>query len=329
MNITDVSFGSGVTLTNGGVTYVVADGTSGTLTISTGALTTVKAGTSPAGNVTLASNDQVLGRWTMTATGEPVKIDTLNFTLTANGNTFTAQGLRNFRILVNGGQVGSTISLPLTTSTAITTNLTVNPGVTTTIEARADIATSGATAVANADTILITMKTGSGNATATSSLAPVNAPDADKAANPLTVTTGSMTLAKTANYTDQTTTIPQTAYHLGSFQLTGSSTEDINVTSLEADFATATGTTFTSADLSNVYVKYGNNQTSVKSVPQATNAFSVSFTLAKNTIMPIDVYGDVASTGITATDAIRASVEATGTTAWCYNLALLGQMPQF
>jgi hypothetical protein len=84
----------------------------------------------------------------MTATGEPVKIDTLNFTLTANGNTFTAQGLRNFRILVNGGQVGSTISLPLTTSTAITTNFTVNPGTTTTVEARADIATSGATAVA-------------------------------------------------------------------------------------------------------------------------------------------------------------------------------------
>jgi hypothetical protein len=53
LNVTDVSFGSGVTLTNGGVTYVVADGTSGTLTISTGALTTVKAGTSPAGNVTL------------------------------------------------------------------------------------------------------------------------------------------------------------------------------------------------------------------------------------------------------------------------------------
>jgi hypothetical protein len=312
MNVTDVNFGSGVTLTNGSSTYVVADGTSGTLTISTGALTTVKAGTSPSSNVTLGSTDQVLGRWTMTATGEPVKIDTLNFTLTGLA-TSSAQGLRNFRILVNGGQVGSTISLPVTTSTQITTNFTVYPGSTTTVEARADIVTSGATAVASGDLITITMKTGSSNATATNSLTAVNAPDADKAANQLTVATGSMNLAKTANYTNQTTTVPQTGYKVASFQLTGSSTEDINVTAIEVDFATSTGTTFDSSDLSNVYLKYGSNQTSVKSTPQATNSFSVSFTLVKNTVMQVDVFADLGST-ITANDAVITKSYVSGTT---------------
>ncbi|MBX4191377.1 MAG: hypothetical protein KW804_01090, partial [Candidatus Doudnabacteria bacterium] len=64
-----------------------------------------------------------------------------------------------------------------------------------------------------------------------------------------------------------------------------------------------------------MYVKYGNQTSTIKSTVAASNSYSVSFTLAKNTTMPIEIYANIGTAAnITATHSARATSTITGTT---------------
>ncbi len=323
LGLVDASFSAGIAISNGVPLDAGTD-----LTVQGGSFTVVKAGNSTSGNVVKDASDVVLGRWTVTAFGEPIKVETLNFGFDTS-LTDANVTLRSVRVLVNGSQVGSTQSVPaedfgtvVETGTQFTTNFTVQPGAPATVEVRADIYDNESTNdMANAATIVASMIAGDwNNGTFQNSLSVTDLPSGtvgtanNVPANTVTVVTGSMALAKQSNYTNQTTNVPLTNYALGKLNLTGNASEDVNVTNISIDLTSVTNATFSSADITNMYVKYGTQTSTIKSTVSATgNSYSVSFNLAKNSVMPIEIYGNVGST-ITAADSIKTTTTITGTT---------------
>ncbi len=289
--------------------------------INSGTMTVTKATDSPSGNVTDTASGVKLGKWTFTAYGESIKVENLVVTLDTN-NVDADYTLRNGKVYVNGSQVGSTAGLVAVDAFAsgqtFTTNFTVVPGTPATVEVYADIydeEAAGAELVAGS-TLQTSLLVGSSNGTRQTSLTTLNVPTGSRVdANVLTVASGSMTLAAAANYPNQTVVAPQTAFKLGVWNLTGNSTEDVNITSLSLDIDAVTGLTFTSADLSDIYMRYGSTNTSIKPSPTAAdNDFSVSFTLVKNAVMTIELYGNIgAAANITDADSVKTDLTVTGT----------------
>lgn len=306
----DVEYGVAIAPTGTPAT----SGSTSAISISGGSMTVDKKSDSATGNVTKDATGVSLAKYTVTAFGEATKIETLKFGFVAGGtNAAGITSLRNGKVLANGVQIGSTANLAAA-GTTYTVNYTVVPGTPATIEVVADIYdTASTTAVADGSTVVASMAALTGNAQAQSSLNLINVPTAPVAGNTLTVKVGSLSLAKTNTYGNQTVVVPQTAYKLGSFVLSGNSTEDVNINSINVDFSTAG--TFTAADLTNVYLKYGDKTTTIKPTVSASgNVYSITYTLAKSGTLAVDVMVNVGST-ITSGDSIQSTVTVTGTTA--------------
>ncbi|QQS23064.1 hypothetical protein IPM19_00645 [bacterium] len=287
--------------------------------VSSGSITVTKAANSPSGSVTKDASNVVLGRWTMTAYGEAIKVETLNFAIDTN-NTDQDYTLRNGKVMVNGTQVGSTTGLvadgAASSAASFTTNFMVNPGTPVTVELVSDIydeEDTGAELV-NGSTIQATMLTGSSNGTRQVSLGTVNVPSSNIAANVVTVAVGSLSMAKTGTYGNQTFVSPTSAFKIASYQIAGNSTEDVNVHTIAADIAVAGGPAIT--DVTDVYFKInGTTQTSVKPTVTATgNSWSVSFVVPKNGTVSLDMYANLSAAFGTA-DTVAATTTVTGTTA--------------
>ncbi len=290
-------------------------------TVNPGTIVVAKATDSQSANVTVGASDVSVGKWTVTAYGEPIKVETLTVGVNTDDTDSTVT-FRNVRILVNGAQVGNTTNVAavdaLASGQSYTTNFTVNPGTPATVEVRADMYDTEGTDEIAAGTLTSAqfgLILGSSNGRRQMSLGTVNVPSATVAANTLTIASGMLSIAKTANYANQTIVVPQTNYKLGSFVLTGSSTEAINLNTIEVDFTQTVGTSFdASDDITNLYVKYGNNQTAVKgTAADSNNTWSINYPLAVNESLTLEVYGTIGST-VTATNTIRADVTVTGIT---------------
>lgn len=292
--------------------------TAGTQTVNSGNVTVQKATDSPSSNVIIDGSDIVLAKFTLTAYGEPVKIETLTagFTRTTSGGN-TAATLRNGRLIANGSQAGNTATLN-PNGTSFTTNLTVTPGTPVTLEIRADIYDNDGTGqIANGDTIVARLIAGTNNAQGTNSLTIINVPPANRDGNTLTVASGAITLAKTSTYVNQNLVVPQTAFKIGSFILSGNPTEDVNINTIQVDFTGADAWTVTT--LSDVYVKYGTYTTPIKpTVTASGNNWSVNYTLAKNAHLTVEVYANISADaydGDATADAMTTSLLVTGLTA--------------
>ncbi len=292
------------------------------ISINSGTVSVTKTTDSTSGNVTNNASNVVLGKWTVTAYGEPVKIENLAFAVDWSGADADLT-LRNGKVMIGGTQYGSTTGLAAagaaTAAATFTTNFTVNPGSPVVVELISDIYDEEAAGneLAVDDTIQAYMIDNDvSNGTRQVSLTTLDVPTTtDVGANSLTVKEGSLNLAALASYPTQTTVAPQTNYKLGAWTLTGSSTEDFNITSLSLDIDSVTNATFSAADLSDIYIKYGSSNTSIKPTPTAAdNDWSVSFTLAKNQVMNIELYGNIgAAANITDADSVKSDLTVTGT----------------
>jgi hypothetical protein len=291
-------------------------------TVNSGTLTTVKAVDSPSANLTVGASDVAVGKWTMTAYGEPVKVETLTVGIDTNG-TDANNRFRNVRILVNGAQVGSTTSVAAVnsqaTGTSFTTNFTVNPGSPATVEVRSDIYDDLSTndiAAGTTTSAQFALVAGSSNGRPQVSLGSINVPTTTVVANTLTIASGSISVAQTSTYANQTVVVPATAYKIGSFVLSGNSTEAVNINTIYVGF-TAGSTVTEQTDLSDLYVVYGGTQTPVKGTVSSTvlngNSWSVNIPLAVNQTMQFDVYATLASS--VSTNAIITTFAAAGITA--------------
>jgi hypothetical protein len=139
-------------------------------------------------------------------------------------------------------------------------------------------------------------------------------------ANALTVATTAMNLSKNTTYANQTVVLPQTAYKVGSWNLAGSSVEDVLVSTLsfDIDLVTVSADDFTSADFTNMYavVKLGGNTvyttSPISTASAADNNFSLNYTLMKNTSVGVEFYATLGST-VTAAEKVKTDLTVTGT----------------
>src|SRR3989344_4097826 len=305
--------------------FTVADVTSGVQTIASGTLTFLKTANSPSGNIVNTASNATLGKFTLTAAGERVKVESLYvriiFTNVTGTDDCTASStvcttaasmlLRNGMLLANGVQVGSTTSIsPVAAGTLFSpgSSLIVEPGSPVTLEVRGDIydATGTYNDIDATDTLQIRIVAGSSNAQGLVSLSSLSVPSASTDGNTLTVKTGGLTLSTNPAYTAQTVVAPLTAYKLASFNLVANTTEAVNITAINVAIDDV------SSYASNLYVKYGTKTTSVKPTVAASNSWSINEVLAAGATIPIEVYIDVSSS-MTSGDGI-ATVDVDGTT---------------
>ncbi len=297
-------------------------GPSASNSIASGTMTIQKASDSPSGNVTDGSSDVTLAKYTVTAYGEAQKIETI---LVGFASSDSAVGsLRNGRILINGVQYGSTATLSSSTpgGTSYTLNYTVQPGTPVTLEIHADMFDNGANGndLSNGDTITASVLAGSDNVQRLVSLGYNDVPSTAIAGNAITNVTGSLTLSKNNTYAAQTTPLPQTNYKLASFNLVGSSSEDVNINSLILGSPASNASTSLTA-LYNVRVlvngqMFGSQKGSVaiSGLAIASTTFSSNYTLLKNTTVSVEVFGDVnAPTAIYGSDNITLHLGVSGT----------------
>jgi peptidoglycan hydrolase-like protein with peptidoglycan-binding domain len=329
VDFVDSSFGVNIAPTSTPWAPSAASTISGT---SGGTLTIEKDVSSPSTNVVNAGTDVNLGTFKFTAYGEPVKIETLRATFTASDGNITE--LRNGRLLINGVQYGSTATLnedshSAPAYTSYTVNYTFVPGTPVLVELHADVFDNDGTdsISAGTDTLTAVIAPGSSNAIRQDSLGSFNAPSSAVSANALLVASTAITLTKNGTYASQTITLPATNYKVGSWNLTGSSVEDVLLTTLSFDLDEANATAdFDEEDLTNMYVVVKNAAGAVVAQPSpiATlstdgqdNNFSINYTLAKNTNATIELFANISDTStpsaIDANDAIVTDLTVTGT----------------
>jgi len=280
--------------------------TSTSATINAGSLTFTKRTDSPSGNIVDSAPGVVLAKFDVKAYGEAMKVENLSFRIDED-DADTTYTLRNGAIYLDGAQIGSTAALAGDTdATQAYTNYTfgssfvVTPGVTRVLEVRADIYNSDGTEDTDAnDTIQAEIVIGSSNVQRVTSLTYGSYPAAVVEGNTLTVSTGSLTIAKDTSYANNTTTVPKTAYLLGKYFIQANTTEGSNITSIVVDWDTVVDFD-ASDDLTNVWLKIGGSTTGaggIKStVADAGNTFSTNFTVAAGQTVAVEVYGDVAAT---------------------------------
>ncbi len=304
----------------------------GQQTITSGTLTITKTNDSPSGDVVKGSSGVALARFELKANGERMKVESLRVNNTTGSGALLA--LRNGALFVDGVQVGSTQTIwedssPVASSSAAYTefslgsSLVVEPGHPKTLEVRADVYdASGTDNTATGQTFTINIAVGptSGNVQRLTSLGYVQVPSGVKSANQLTIKTGSLSIGKYSGYANQSVTSPATSVKVGHFTLTQSSSEDININTINIDGDSVTGS-FIISDLTDAYIKVWNDAGSVvytspsKATLSATasNSYSVNFVLPKTKTYQVEVWANVPS-GETATHALTLDMDATGIT---------------
>lgn len=318
-NVADVSMADSQYGVVTGSTTSFPVGSASSNSINQGTMTIVKAANSPSGNITDGSSDVVLAKYTVTAYGEAQKIETI--TAAASSSDSNVGSLRNGRILIGGVQYGSTATLNNSAAgTSYTLNYTVQPGTPVTLEIHADMFdNSGSNDLGNNDTVTAYIFTGSSNVQKMTSLGYNSVPSANVAGNALTDVTGSISLSKNLTYASQTVPVPQTQYKVSSFNLVGSSSEDITVSSI--GLALSASTTLTT--LNNVKVTVaGNMFGTIKSTVAITNGgvgatstYSGNYTLKQNTTVPVEVWADITTPGVAyGSDTITPRIAVDGTT---------------
>lgn len=301
-------------------------------TLASGDITFTKKSGSPSGDLIKDASGATLASFEVKATGEPMKIESLDFQIdeNSNDNTFT---LRNGAIYVDGVQVGSTTAIAGDTdATQVYTRFTfgssfvVNPGTPVVMEVKGDVYDSdGANGVEANDTIQLEIYSGavSSNVLRMTSGSYISRPAADVEGNILTVRTGGLTTARNTSYSAQSAVAPKTTYKVGSWTITANTTEAVNLTQFDVDFSAAVSDASAAADYTNLYVTYGpvgnENTSSVKtSVSLAANTWSLNYPLAKGETIYVNAYAN-AATSVTddndGDDIITADLDVDGTTA--------------
>jgi hypothetical protein len=331
--LVDQDYSQPVRPTVGSATFAAMD--AGAQLISSGTLTYTKMSDSPSGNVTNTASGVTLGKWSVKAFGESMKVENLRFAFTESDADDVS--LRNGAVYLNGSQIGSTASLEANagagtdyTEYTFGSAFIVVPGSPATLEIRADIYDADGTDNIEAnDTIIAQVVDMNGilNVQQMTSGGYIDAPDGSAvAANTLTVSTGSLTLAKNGSYANQTVIDPKTAYKVGSATVTASTTEAINLTEIAVDFdEDGTGHVADSdtsepadGDMYNLYVKYGPAAnmvtTSTKgTISETSNSWSINYALGAGETIYVDVYADIDS-AISTGEVIQTAIDVNGTT---------------
>lgn len=296
---------------------------------STGGYVTItKTTDSPSGNVVANGSNVLLAKYTLKAFGEPIKVEKIQAYVSASSTT--GYSLRNGALFADGIQVGNTLALkddtysPGYTEYSLGSSLVVAPGTPVTLEVRADIYNEGVYTILSGDSITAYVKIPASGYKRMSALSYNDtAVTSGGTGNALAVAVGALSLSKNSAYANQTIVLPQTAYKLGSFTLTNTDAEAINLNTINVGFMKTSYASvgLASGEITDLYVKYGAKTTSIKATPDVTtatvssaNAFNINETLPTNGTMTFEVYGSLSS-DISSTDTITTSLYVSGITA--------------
>ena len=267
--------------------------TTGLQTIGSASVSVVKANTSPSANVTLGASNQKFATFELRASGEDVKIESLD--VNADTSAGAQQGLDNGKVFVDGVQVGSTKDLTDGTDINFTfgSSFIAKAGAVHIIDIYADAKSSTGTALTTGQTVAVTLGTGDANAFGQVSLNSVNVPGSDVAANTLTISSATLTATKYSGYGNQTIIAGTANARLGSFTLSSGSTEGTNVNTIVVDLSADESASIT--DLRLVDNATGVQIGTAKPTPSTSNSFSVNFDVAVSSTKTIDVVGNIKS----------------------------------
>lgn len=325
-------------------TIVQAGGNSSVnYTINTGTLTQTLAPDSPNGNVALSSTNVVLAKFGWKANGEDIKVSQLSVSSTASDKTNI---LKNVRLLVNGSQVGTTIS-SLTASGAASTgwgtfgnSFIIKAGTTVNVTVNADLTDA---TLAAGETVLVgfpaaSVSPGSSNGQGVVSLTSISS--VSQVGSTLTIKSGTVSVTKNTSFGDKTSTNPTgpvnaTQVRVASFVITAGAGEDVTVSQIklkDGSIANCTGLVFQNLTLKDsngkqLGVTYSNPASTCN--PVNTYAFNLSpaVTITNGNQYTVDVFADLkASTNAAANylglDSVSASGKVTGSDASANSQAL-------
>ena len=276
--------------TNGAATIAIAAGAGATAATATA---TISSGAVSAITITAAGTGH--------ATAPTIAIAAPVFT--------TAGGLNNVTLYLDGSQVGSQQTWPVAGGNLtyqLGSQMIVPAGTDSYLEVRADLQTTSNVNY-TAGTVAATLNVGSSNAQGQNSLATLNLPTSTVTGNTLAIQTGLLVVSTNTGFVSQTASPNTAGIKIGSFILQNQATsESVRITSLVVALSgTAALTNFSALKTSETS---GSGSTPVQ--PQASNTFSVDFTLAPGASKTIDIVTDsgTASSGTIITALTVASV---------------------
>ncbi|MFA6252225.1 MAG: peptidoglycan-binding protein [Candidatus Paceibacterota bacterium] len=295
--------------------------TAGAILINVGQFTITPQNSYLPNSIAKGGNNVLLGRFNFRATGEAIRVDSLKFGFSTNN--LNVNSLRNGRVMINGSQAGSTTTI-VKGGTTYYTNYTFQAGSDTVVEFYADItedtgAVSGDTTndISSGDTFSIQMLTQTGNATRQTSYNVIDVPASIQYCASVSVSQANLTVFKKSNYGNQATVLPVNNFKIGSWYAVSGTAESINVNNLSFTISSVSGSTFTNADLSDMYVIYSLDSgtsitSSIKPTVNTTNDYSISFTIPTSRTLSIDLYANLNGT-VSTGDSMKASLVINGT----------------
>jgi hypothetical protein len=296
--------------------------TLGTTTVNSGNLTTSNAVGAPNGNVALNASSVTIARFTLSAAGENVKISNISV-LPASSDATNV--LKNVKLMLDGTQVGSTVTSSTVSLGAIaytfSNNFTVKVGTPSVLEVVADL--NDASLAAN-ETLSAGLVAGSSNAQGIISLASMST--GAVSGNTLTLKSGAPTVAANSALVDATVAAPSgvindTDVKIGSFVISAGAGEGAKITALALqDNSVALSSLFSNLRIrgKNAAGQYGDLAPGVGNLSGAGSTYSFSLptalTLTKGEQYVMDVVANVLSTtstgsGVNADGAPQAMIK--------------------
>jgi hypothetical protein len=291
---------------NVGIAAANIPASTGNIAVSTGQVNVTTDTSLSSGNVVTGASNVPLARYTLKAYGEDMKISYLNVA--------SNEQLDNVALYANGVQIGSTQQISATTTISgltpsisnlklfsLGSSLIIPAGSSVTLEVRGDVKYNGTNATTTNNTLKVAIVGYSNNTQGSFSQQLLTVPSAEADGPTMTVTGAGVALAKNASYADQSTVPNTTGVKLGSYVIQTSSAEPVRITSLTVGLGGVAGLT---TNVSNLYVAPAGQPATTPINPQASNNFSVNFTIPANGSQVVDVYGDLgslATVGETAT----------------------------
>jgi len=299
----DPSYNVNVPFTYSGGANSIFQLSPGVTTVNSGTITVQSDPTFTPTQFVKNASQVTLGQWTIKAYGEDVKVQSLKVVLNYTGiPTNGIDGFNNLSIFVNGGQVGSSQSAIGSASSTTpsytfgTTNLfTVPAGTTVTVAVKGDSVLTASSVVTAVRADLVTTASSLQGVTSFS-LSPSS--DITYTGRPLTVSTSAATLTSNSGFSNQTVSSNIIKQKIGSYVIQASNADGVRVTSLTVTFPGGSNNTINpTTTLANLYIVTPQG-TATPVAPQASNNFSVNFTVGANQTATVDVFADVSnSTG--------------------------------
>ena len=314
-----------------GVGVTVNGGAGIEITINQGQITVTTASDTPTGTIAKGGSGTVLGKYTIYAAGEAVKVKFLDFQVTFTGTTGVLSTIfKNIALVDDTGlQVGTTINTPPTTNacagdatpsynaagtvyidcfgtSASPVNYIVPANTARTLSLRADVQTDAAfttvTAALNAMTNNLQGLTSAQTASSGSAAGAALTLSATPLASTINAALAAPNYAKGAS-----------GVKIGSYVLTASSAEAVNVSNMTITMS-ASSTKFQNAMVKIGSTQFGTTKSTLSGSDAITFSGSAPIVVPKGGSVMVDVYADIlSSTDANTYTAVTTLTSCTGT----------------